>query len=56
MGVRGSCHCGEVRIELPHAPAWVADCNCSLCRRLAWRVAYYPPGAVRITGETVAYV
>ena len=40
MGVQGSCHCGNVRIELPSKPEWVADCNCSLCRRLAWRVAY----------------
>jgi len=56
MGVQGSCHCGNVRIELPSAPAWVADCNCSLCRRTAWRVAYYPPEQVRITGETKAYV
>src|SRR5690242_21414364 len=41
MAVHGSCHCGNVQIELPSAPEWVADCNCSLCRRLAWRVAYY---------------
>ena len=56
MGVRGSCHCGNVRIELPAESAWVADCNCSLCRRLAWRVAYFPPGQVQITGNTTAYV
>ena len=56
MAVHGSCHCGNVRIELPSKPAWVADCNCSLCRRLAWRVAYFPPDQVRISGETTAYV
>ena len=56
MTVHGSCHCGNVRIELPSKPAWVADCNCSLCRRLAWRVAYFPPDEVRISGETTAYV
>jgi hypothetical protein len=56
MAVQGSCHCGKVQIELPSMPAWVADCNCSLCRRLAWRVAYYPPDQVRISGETTAYV
>jgi hypothetical protein len=56
MGVQGSCHCGNVRIELPGKPAWVADCNCSLCRRLAWRVAYFAPDEVRISGETTAYV
>ena len=56
MGVRGSCHCGNVRIELPSQPEWVADCNCSLCRRLAWRVAYFPPEQVTISGETTAYI
>ncbi len=56
MSVRGSCHCGNVRIELPSRPAWVAACNCSLCRRTAWRIAYYPPEQVVISGETTAYV
>lgn len=56
MAVYGSCHCGKVRIVVLEPPAWVADCNCSLCRRTAWRVAYYPPGEVTITGETKAYV
>jgi len=56
MVAHGSCHCGNVRIELPSEPAWVADRNCSLCRRLAWRVAYFPPDQVRISGETRAYI
>ena len=56
MSIQGSCHCGKVRIELPNEPEWVANCNCSLCRKLAWRVAYYPPEQVRISGETNAYV
>jgi hypothetical protein len=56
MSRLGSCHCGEVRIEVPSDPEWVADCNCSLCRKLAWRVAYYPPEKVRISGQTKAYV
>ena len=56
MGAHGSCHCGNVQIELPSQPEWVADCNCSLCRRLAWRVAYFPPDQVRVSGETTAYV
>lgn len=56
MSVHGSCHCGAVQIEVPASPEWVSDCNCSLCTKLAWRVAYYPPDAVRITGDTTAYV
>jgi hypothetical protein len=56
MRVQGSCHCGNVRIDVPSKPTWVADCNCSLCRRTAWRVAYFPPDQVRISGETKAYI
>ena len=56
MTIEGSCHCGNVRIDVPHAPEWVADCNCSLCRRTAWRTAYYPPEQVTISGETKAYI
>jgi hypothetical protein len=56
MSIEGSCHCGGVRIEVPNTPEWVADCNCSLCRRLAWRTAYFPPGEVRISGRTTAYI
>ena len=54
--VRGSCHCGAVRIRVPHAPEWVASCNCSLCTKTGWLVAYYPDDDVRVEGETVAYV
>lgn len=56
MCVKGRCHCGNVRLEVPVAPEWVADCNCSLCRLLVWRVAYYPPDDVCIVGQTTAYV
>ncbi|MDB5691176.1 MAG: glutathione-dependent formaldehyde-activating [Alphaproteobacteria bacterium] len=56
MGLRGSCHCGGVTLAVPHAPAWVGSCNCSLCRKLGWLVAYYPDDAVKVTGETIAYV
>jgi hypothetical protein len=52
----GSCHCGRVRIEAPHPPLWVASCNCSLCRKTGWLVAYYRPDLVRIEGETIPYV
>ena len=56
MTVAGSCHCGGVRITAPRLPDWVGSCNCSLCTRLAWRVAYYPPADVQVEGETTAYV
>ncbi|HEY0112884.1 MAG TPA: GFA family protein [Allosphingosinicella sp.] len=56
MTVRGSCHCGAVRIIVPRAPEWVGSCNCSLCTKLGWLVAYYPDAEVNVEGETVAYV
>lgn len=56
MPVKGSCHCGAVAIEVPQLPGWVNSCNCSICAKLAWLVAYYPDRDVRITGETRAYI
>lgn len=57
MLVKGSCHCGAVRIEVPGAPEWVGSCNCSICRKSGWLVAYYPDdGGVRVEGETTPYV
>lgn len=57
MPVTGSCHCGAVRIAVPEAPAWIGSCNCSVCTKLAWLVAYYPDdGGVRVDGETARYI
>lgn len=56
MTVTGSCHCGAVRIEVPSAPAWVASCNCSICRRTGALVAYYRPDEVRVEGGTGTYL
>ncbi len=38
--VRAACHCGAVRITMEPAPAWVCDCNCSICRRYGTLWAY----------------
>lgn len=54
--VKGSCHCGAVRISVPYAPKWVASCNCSLCTKTGWLIAYYADDAVTVTGETVPYI
>jgi hypothetical protein len=45
-----------VTIEVPHPPAWANSCNCSICTKLNWIVAYYPDAEVRIGGETQVYV
>ena len=55
----GTCHCGDVTIELPAAPDKATNCNCSLCRRIGGLWAYYEYGTVKVTGHperTRAYV
>jgi hypothetical protein len=46
-----TCHCGTIRIEIPHAPEQVTNCNCSICRRLGVLWAYYQVGTVRVIGH-----
>ena len=44
-------------MEVPSAPEWVGCCNCHICRKTGWLVAYYPDdGEVQVSGETVSYV
>jgi hypothetical protein len=47
----GHCHCGAVRITLPHAPERLTDCNCSLCRRIGGLWGYFEPSTVQIEGH-----
>ncbi len=57
--ISASCHCGAVRIEIPHAPATVTNCNCTICRRLGALWAFYSIDEVRIefpAGATETYV
>jgi hypothetical protein len=52
------CHCGAVRVTVPHAPETLTNCNCSTCRRYGALWAYYAPAEVRIDaapGATHAY-
>jgi len=51
----GSCHCGRVRLALREAPLDVADCNCSVCRRIGGLWHYCHPDKVTVVGEGVAY-
>jgi hypothetical protein len=52
----GSCHCGNVRVMVPHAPTDVTECHCSICRRYAGLWAYYPVGEVTFVGHVHTYV
>lgn len=53
--LEATCHCGAVRIEVPRVPEQLTSCNCSICRRLGWIVAYYGMSEVTIHGETDTY-
>jgi len=57
--IEASCHCGAVRIEVAERPTQVTECNCSICRRLGTRMAYYRPDQVKLIcapGATIGYV
>jgi hypothetical protein len=56
--VEASCHCGAVRLSVTAAPVEVTECNCSICRRLGARWAYYSPTDVKLpkAGTTQPYV
>jgi hypothetical protein len=54
MTYRGSCHCGAVRFEVEmEPPAKAFACNCSICSRAGWLLAFVPRSAITIAaGET----
>jgi len=49
----GSCHCGAVRYEVTMAPPQKAfACNCSICSRSGWLLAFVPAEGFRLlSGE-----
>ena len=56
--IEAACHCGAVKLTAPDAPKAVTECNCSICRKLAARWAYYSPSEVGMpkAGSTQPYV
>src|ERR1700733_11031459 len=45
----GSCHCGAVRFEVSMTPPEKAfACNCSICSRAGWLLAFTPATAFRL--------
>lgn len=55
-GHQGSCHCGNIRLELRDAPSEAAECNCSLCRRVAALWHYCPSEQLNVEGDLSGYV
>lgn len=57
--LEATCHCGAVRIQVPTAPEYIVDCNCSICRRNGALWAFYASDVVELRGHpenTTAYV
>lgn len=50
MAIRGSCHCGRVAYRLDADPDTAMQCNCSICRRKGYLLAFAEPE--RFTLET----
>ena len=38
----GGCHCGKVRFEVKTDLSRVIACNCSICTKAGWLLAYAP--------------
>ena len=38
----GGCHCGAVRFRVTTSLATVYACNCSICSKMGWRLAFAP--------------
>lgn len=46
---QGSCHCGAVRFEVSMpAPEKAYACNCSICGRAGWLLAFADPAGFRL--------
>lgn len=43
MSIRGSCHCGKIAYTLDAAPTEAIECNCSICRRRGYLLAFAMP-------------
>jgi len=57
--IEGSCHCGAVSFTYPKQPAWLTNCNCSVCRRYHTLWAYAKVSEISLRAEddaTIAYV
>jgi hypothetical protein len=41
--LRGSCHCGKIAYRLDDEPVEAMACNCSICRRKGYLLAFSTP-------------
>ncbi len=45
----GGCHCGAVRYEVELTLGQVVACNCSICSKMGWRLAFTGADAFTLT-------
>ncbi len=50
----GSCHCGAVQFEWDGPTDEAMSCNCSICRRKGYLLAFAPMDALRVSTPTEA--
>lgn len=55
--MKGSCHCGNVQIEVSQMPSEATRCNCSICRRYAatWAFCTIETAVVLPSNKTLTY-
>jgi hypothetical protein len=51
----GRCHCGKVTITVAECPAYMFDCDCSMCGKHGVVWGYFAADQVAISGETQSY-
>lgn len=49
------CLCGDVEIKLDKRPAFINECNCTLCARTGARWGYFHPSEATVDGDTSAF-
>jgi len=54
MSIEGSCHCGDVKVEVPDGAIGVVGCHCGDCQKLHgnfFAMLAVDRDALRVTGE-----
>lgn len=51
MTLIATCHCGQTKIELPHAPVEAKSCNCTFCARTGAIWGYYKPEELHFVSQ-----
>ncbi|MEM9839196.1 MAG: aldehyde-activating protein [Pseudomonadota bacterium] len=51
----GECSCGSVRVTIDQPPAYINQCNCSLCDRAGAAWGYFATASVEVVGTTRSF-